>query len=180
MQSYILRFIRSQPLYNRLKYLSDYHYLSLSRSRNHDAVTAITKFQRFVGLPETGKLDEETMYLMKKPRCGVPDVDNNGERMRSDVQPKLKFSRTYSVADADLKISFGKGSHAGPGEKQCFVDFDGKGNAFAHALTPEDGRIHFDEDDKFSQTGRPFWTFTKRGTPKLHRDDIDGIKALYG
>ena len=84
---------------------------------------------------------------MQKPRCGVPDVDVNGGRMRvkrywavskwsktnlkyyltygedlsqrkqskvfanafkmwSDVAPKLKFSRTYTLSDADLKIRY--------------------------------------------------------------------------
>lgn len=96
----------------------------------------------------TGQLDEETIYQMKKPRCGVADVDENGERVRvkrystwgkwrktdlkyymtygedmshddqsriiaqafkmwSDVAPKLKFSRTNSISDANFRIRFG-------------------------------------------------------------------------
>jgi peptidoglycan hydrolase-like protein with peptidoglycan-binding domain len=43
---------------------------------------AIKNFQRFAGLPETGKVDEATVRQMKKPRCGMPDVDDGGLRIR--------------------------------------------------------------------------------------------------
>uniref|UniRef100_A0A8C6TXB7 Uncharacterized protein n=1 Tax=Neogobius melanostomus TaxID=47308 RepID=A0A8C6TXB7_9GOBI len=33
----------------------------------------LSEMQRFFGLHITGRLDNETMELMKKPRCGVPD-----------------------------------------------------------------------------------------------------------
>jgi hypothetical protein len=35
--------------------------------------TALTDFQRFYRLPVTGRLDVETLVLMRQPRCGVPD-----------------------------------------------------------------------------------------------------------
>lgn len=38
---------------------------------------AISEFQKFTGLPETGTLDQATMTKMRAPRCGFPDKSNN-------------------------------------------------------------------------------------------------------
>uniref|UniRef100_A0A8C9RJ98 Matrix metallopeptidase 20a (enamelysin) n=1 Tax=Scleropages formosus TaxID=113540 RepID=A0A8C9RJ98_SCLFO len=36
----------------------------------------IQKMQDFFGLEVSGRLDPKTLEVMKRPRCGVPDVDN--------------------------------------------------------------------------------------------------------
>ena len=64
------------------KYLSKFHYISPSRSGSHDVGEAVKKFQKFFHLPETGEVDEETMNLMKKPRCGDPDVEEEESRFK--------------------------------------------------------------------------------------------------
>ena len=37
-------------------------------------ITAVKQFQTFGGVSETGILDEDTLELMRTPRCGLPDV----------------------------------------------------------------------------------------------------------
>lgn len=35
----------------------------------------LSEMQKFFALQVTGRLDAETLAVMKKPRCGVPDVN---------------------------------------------------------------------------------------------------------
>ncbi|XP_051771037.1 matrix metallopeptidase-21 [Ctenopharyngodon idella] len=50
---------------------------STSRSSSADLqfITALKEFQRVSGLPVTGVFDDATKAAMNKPRCGVPDQD---------------------------------------------------------------------------------------------------------
>ena len=64
------------------KFLNQYHYISTSRSGNHNVEIAIRRFQRIAGLKVTGKLDRATIMQMKKPRCGLPDDEEEGGRVR--------------------------------------------------------------------------------------------------
>ncbi|KAL9970686.1 hypothetical protein ACROYT_G023097 [Oculina patagonica] len=233
------------------KYLQTFHYISPTRSGNHDFKTAVRNFQHFMSLPVTGKVDSATLNMMRKPRCGVPDVEDGTFKSRkrrfsvfgskwskthltyylkhgqdlpratqeqvikralqywSEVSP-LTFSRSYDPSRADLKMSFGPGSHEGTeAENTCGYPFDGEGGVLAHAFAPSDGRLHFDEAEKFTD-------LTDEGTNllyvavheighnlglrhssvrdavmypsylgykpdlKLHSDDIAGIQSLYG
>ncbi|CAG5875967.1 unnamed protein product [Menidia menidia] len=43
---------------------------------------AVKKMQSFFGLPPSGELSQETLVVMKKPRCGLSDVEHFGETVR--------------------------------------------------------------------------------------------------
>ena len=42
----------------------------------------VREFQAFAGLPQTGELDQDTVELMKTPRCGVKDIVGRGSTTR--------------------------------------------------------------------------------------------------
>lgn len=79
------------------KYLQSYHYISSTRSGNHDFTTAVRHFQHFMNLPVTGDVDRATLNMMRKPRCGVPDVEDgtfNTRKRRFSVFGS-KWSKTH-------------------------------------------------------------------------------------
>ncbi|XP_004226042.3 matrix metalloproteinase-17-like [Ciona intestinalis] len=100
------------PVYNSVpaevdsgvNFLVKYGYLAphdRERSEN-DLMAATSKFQRMYGLTDTGLLDEETLYLMQQPRCGLWDVPSK----RVDLE--LEISNTHvplrqSVSNTTLK-----------------------------------------------------------------------------
>ncbi len=58
---------------------------------------AIEDFQDFAGLPRTGRIDKETLDLMKSPRCGVKDkgaVDSELRRFKRYVKHSSSWEKT--------------------------------------------------------------------------------------
>ncbi|XP_075448519.1 collagenase 3-like [Ascaphus truei] len=141
--------------------------------------TKLKEMQSFFGLEITGKLDEDTMDMMKQPRCGVPDVGEYNFFPR-----KLKWSRynlTYRIenytpdlppADVDkaIKKAFKVWSDVTPlnftrlrtgvadimisfGKKEHgdYYPFDGPNGLLAHAFPPGEklGGDTHFDDDEF-------------------------------
>lgn len=81
--------------------------MSPSKSGNHDVSAAVKKFQKFFHLPETGEVNEETIHQMKKPRCGDPDVDDEGSRFKryDAVTSWSKTSFTYYIQYSSKHVS---------------------------------------------------------------------------
>lgn len=62
----------------------------------------------------------------------------------ADATPGLEISEAGPTEKADIDIKFASGDH-GDGEA-----FDGPGSVVAHTFYPEDGRMHFDNDEVFT------------------------------
>jgi peptidoglycan hydrolase-like protein with peptidoglycan-binding domain len=79
---------------------------------------ALRSYQKFHGLPVTGELDQLTVFQMRKPRCGFPDlpVDTGLSRF---VLHRNRWDRrdlTYKIANPTGAISTNK-TFAMPSEK---------------------------------------------------------------
>jgi hypothetical protein len=59
-----------------------------------DLVRGIKQLQRFAGLDVTGKIDEATVQLVKKPRCSVPDFGPSD---------KMRRRKRYAIHDSQWK-----------------------------------------------------------------------------
>ncbi|XP_070799764.1 matrix metalloproteinase-20 [Pituophis catenifer annectens] len=127
----------------------------------------VKQMQTFFGLPVTGKLDYSTMDIIKKPRCGVPDVANYrlfpGEpkwKKRTLTYRIKKYTSSLTQAEVDKAVEMGlrTWSAAAPlsfikaktGEADIMISFengdhgdsypfDGPRGTLAHAFAPGEG-----------------------------------------
>ena len=66
------------------KYLTNFGYLPQSdfdigaMRTQQQLKDAVKNLQFFAGIDVTGTIDKNTLELIKKPRCGVPDVTHKG------------------------------------------------------------------------------------------------------
>uniref|UniRef100_A0ACB8EWG2 Uncharacterized protein n=2 Tax=Sphaerodactylus townsendi TaxID=933632 RepID=A0ACB8EWG2_9SAUR len=63
-----------------------------------ELANAIRTMQRFAGVPMTGKLDAQTVEMMNRPRCSLPDIIGTSELMR-----RRRRRRRYALSDTGWK-----------------------------------------------------------------------------
>ncbi|NXU80222.1 MMP27 protein, partial [Oreotrochilus melanogaster] len=149
----------------------------------------LQKMQQFFGLKVTGKPDRETLEIMKKPRCGVPDVglygvtlpgwkknkltyrivnytpDMRKEDVDKAIQKAFEVWRTVTpltfthIHEGIADIIIAFGTKA---HGHCPRYFDGPLGVLAHAFPPGNGfggDVHFDEDEDWTTGSAGFNLF---------------------
>ncbi|XP_059959069.1 neutrophil collagenase [Mesoplodon densirostris] len=147
--------------------LPRYKYQSERKKSTSVIVEKLKEMQRFFGLNITGKPNEETLEMMGKPRCGVPDT---GDFMITPGNPKWKQTNlTYRIinytpdlseaeVETALEKAFNLWSHVSPlnftktsqeeadikiaflqGDHGDNSPFDGPNGILAHAFQPGPG-----------------------------------------
>jgi len=160
-------------------YLDDFGKISRNlHQRPLGSITkGLRSFQEFAHLPVTGKLDEATKKQMLAPRCGTTDLRMRAGLSRpwtknpitwALVQPTsqidsvhirraiqqsfdiwskhipMNFTEVQPQSRPDMKFSFAVREHGD------YMPFDGPGDELAHAFYPEDGRVHFDDEEQWA------------------------------
>eukprot|EP00057_Strongylocentrotus_purpuratus_P012034 XP_011666508.1 PREDICTED: uncharacterized protein LOC105439338 [Strongylocentrotus purpuratus] len=89
--------------------LNRYGFSDGEPSTDSDIKRAVEDFQNFHRLEQTGELDKETKALLHMPRCGLPDVqaDGNGRRTKRFVTTSYKWDKfhlTWGILNYTTKI----------------------------------------------------------------------------
>ncbi|KAE8288062.1 Matrix metalloproteinase-18 [Larimichthys crocea] len=154
---------------------------------NTELCEKVQEMQRFFGLPPSGELTKETLAVMKRPRCGLSDVERFGDTIRwkkntlsyriSGYNTSIPASKVRKIFRAAWKIwsnvtplKFRKRNRKEAdivisfknGDHKDGAPFDGKGGVLAHAFLPGHGiggDVHFDAEED--------WTFNSTGSFNL-------------
>ncbi|XP_023441141.2 matrix metalloproteinase-27 [Dasypus novemcinctus] len=163
----------------------------LAQSKNKSSLEAgkLREMQAFFRLAVTGKLDPDTVELLKAPRCGVPDVGQYGYtlpgwRRHNLTYRIMNYTPDMPPADVDeaiekalevwsrvtplrfTRISRGIADIMIAFRKRvhgwCPRHFDGPLGVLGHAFPPGPGLggdTHFDEDENWTKDGVGFNLF---------------------
>ncbi|KAL4697376.1 hypothetical protein H8959_003074 [Pygathrix nigripes] len=159
------------------QYLENYYNLKTDvkqfrRKESNLIVKKIRRMQKFLGLAATGKLDSDTLEVMRKPRCGVPDVEHG------DFYPFDGSGHSLAHAYPPGPGLYGD-IHFDDDEKWT-EDASGT-NLFlvaAHELGHSLGLFHSANTEALMY---PLYnSFTELVRFRLSQDDVNGIQSLYG
>ncbi|NXH17421.1 MMP27 protein, partial [Bucco capensis] len=159
------------------------------KAKANPTADKLHKMQQFFGLKVTGKADTETLEMMKKPRCGVPDVGLYGVTLPGWRKSQLTY-RTVNYTpdmskeevDKAIQKAFDVWSSVTPlvftpipegiadimlafgtqAHGSCPRYFDGSLGVLAHAFSPGNGLggdVHFDEDEDWTTGSTGFNLF---------------------
>uniref|UniRef100_A0AAV2M591 Uncharacterized protein n=1 Tax=Knipowitschia caucasica TaxID=637954 RepID=A0AAV2M591_KNICA len=80
-------------------YLNKFGYMEDSQDPNNleDIIEALKVFQRANELPPTGELDEQTLEVMRSPRCGIQDPFNQRQQKYRVMGRWRKRALTYRI-----------------------------------------------------------------------------------
>uniref|UniRef100_A0A8C3XZR6 Matrix metallopeptidase 27 n=1 Tax=Catharus ustulatus TaxID=91951 RepID=A0A8C3XZR6_CATUS len=179
VQNYLNKFYAVEPDPNQLGW----------KINAESAAEKLQKMQQFFGLKMTGKLDNETLEMMKKSRCGVPDVGLYGFTLPGWKKNKLTYrivnytpdmrkedvakaiEKAFEVWSAVTPLVFTR-IHKGIADimiafgtkvhGHCPRYFDGPLGVLAHAFPPGSGLggdVHFDEDEDWTTGSAGFNLF---------------------
>eukprot|EP00095_Tigriopus_kingsejongensis_P002837 snap_masked-scaffold1267_size51716-processed-gene-0.1 protein:Tk02837 transcript:snap_masked-scaffold1267_size51716-processed-gene-0.1-mRNA-1 annotation:"matrix metalloproteinase-25-like" len=102
---------------NRITYLAQFGYLPRSETESlvtdHQVRDALRNLQFMAGLSVTGELDLDTLDLMGRPRCGVPDVTHSGYRNKRSVRNKRYSLQGQRWSKTNLTWNLKKGPTLG-------------------------------------------------------------------
>uniref|UniRef100_A0A8C6WS86 Peptidase metallopeptidase domain-containing protein n=1 Tax=Neogobius melanostomus TaxID=47308 RepID=A0A8C6WS86_9GOBI len=148
----------------------------------------IKHMQRFFGFPPSGELTKDTLEVMRKPRCGLSDVEPFGDTVRwtnrilsyrivgkrlpiPASQVRKVFRDAWKVWSNVTPIKFRKRGRREAdiaisfysGDHQDGTPFDGKQGILAHAFLPGigiGGDVHFDAEEDWSTNSTGYNLFT--------------------
>ncbi|KAF5304491.1 hypothetical protein FQA39_LY09687 [Lamprigera yunnana] len=160
-----------------MQYLHEYGYLKDMKANFTEKNSALQDFQYFVDVDPTGNLDNETIEMMGKPRCGRPDRTKTkikrytfigkmpfsesvlNYRITSYLTNISKydvdgiFSRAFSTWAEHLNIKFTTSRHTEDDINIKFASIDGEGKIYGVTSPPSYRNIILDSDEQWTQRG---------------------------
>ncbi|XP_065878854.1 metalloendoproteinase 3-MMP-like [Euphorbia lathyris] len=175
------------------------------KRHHHNSTSKFHTVSHYAFFPGNPKWSANKYHLRYGflPRTRVEAMEAVGRAFRTwEANTHFSFERVEDYTTGDITVGFHSGNH-GDG-----AAFDGNGGVLAHAFAPEDGRFHYDGDEKWSVGARQgsfdletvavheighllglghssvkaaimYPSIASGLTKGLHSDDIQGIRALY-